>query len=646
MALPTAQLTGLVILLCLLAGAMGWGCLCLRLLRAAFGRRGGGEFPGSTLERWYLAPVLGLGLMSWLTLLAGLAGLLYPALAWGLSFVGAAAGLFWRWPTCADAPRMERYPAGGLAGKALRASLAILAVGSLLYMLIVHALVPPHEWDEISYHMALPKTYVTSHRIVYVPYIVHSNWPMNTEMLFTLGLLMGSELAAHLLTWWMTAWTAWGLYVIARRFLSRRVGWLAAALYLTVPLIKRLSGTGLIDVSLVFYATASVLSYAYYCRVRGLAWAGLAGLLCGFSAGSKLMGAGTALVIGLLIALDALHKPRLCARRLSGRLALFGALGLLMVGPWYARSYAFTGNPLWPFMYGVFGGRNWDWLGDRYHMESLTAIWTAELPLSPRGVLLSFWYLFARPELLGGYGGGLGQVLLVLVALCPLVTLRVPRLIRELALCAILYYAAWLLLVSHQVRFLFPIVPALVLIGASAFYELWAQVPWAAMHWAMAAVLVFFLGSDFPWIQAPERALFASRLPYAAGQRPSHAFLEQQIDVLPAMEYVNAYLPEDAVVLLLPYETRGYYLERQYVWGHPMSQRIIRFEAYDGPAVLAERLRELGVTHILDNPAWLYTGLQHWEHDRALMLALEHQCGHELGRWNDVSLYELAPCAG
>jgi hypothetical protein len=644
MAWPTTSLTGLLFLLCLLAGATGWGRLCLRLLRAVLGRRDG-EFPGGALERWYLAPVVGLGLMSWFTLFAGLAGLLYPALAWGLSLAGAA-GLLWRWPASTDVQCAEARAERSLVDKALPIALFVLAAGSLLYMLFVHALVPPHEWDEISYHMALPKIYVASHRIVYVPYIVHSNWPMNTEMVFTLGLLMGSEMTAHLLTWWMTAWAAWGLYAIGRRFLSRRVGLLAATLYLTVPLIKRLSGTGLIDVSLVFYATAAALSYAHYCRARGLAWAGLAGLFCGFSAGSKLMGAGTALIVGLLIALDALHKPRLDVRRMSGRLALFGALGLLMVVPWYARSYAFTGNPLWPFMYGVFGGRNWDWLGDAYHMESLTAIWTAELPASPKGVLLSLWYLFARPEALGGYSGGLGQVLLVLVALGALFILRVPRLIRELALAAALYFAAWFLLVSHQVRFLFPILPALALIGASAFYEVQRRVPWAPMQWATATALLFFLGSDFPWIQAPERALFASRLPYATGQRPGHAFLEQQIDVLPAMGYVNAYLPEDAVVLLLPYETRGYYLDRQYVWGHPMSQRIIRFEAYDGPAVLAERLRELGVTHILDNPAWLYTGLQHWEHDRALMLALEHQCGHELGRWNDVSLYELAPCAG
>jgi 4-amino-4-deoxy-L-arabinose transferase-like glycosyltransferase len=641
---PTASLTGLLFLLCLLVGAAGWGRLCLGLLRAVFGR-GNGAFPGGALERWYLAPIVGLGLMSLFTLFAGLAGLLYPALAWGLALAGAA-GLLWRWPAVGDVPGVEAHVARSVVDKALPVALIVLAAGSLVYMLFVHALVPPHEWDEISYHMALSKIYVRSHRIVYVPYIVHSNWPMNTEMVFALGLLMGSEMTAHLLTWWMTAWSAWGLYLIGRRFLSRGVGLLAAALYLTVPLVKRLSGTGLIDVSLVFYATAAVLSYASYCRARGAAWAGLAGLLCGFSAGSKLMGAGIALIVGMLIALDALHMPRLSIRRVSGSLALFGAIGLLMVAPWYARSYAFTGNPLWPFLYGVFGGRNWDWLGDAYHMESLTGIWTAELPVSLRGVLLSFWYLFTRPEALGGYSGGLGQVLLVLAALGVVFAFRGPRLIRELALGVAIYYAAWFFLVSHQVRFLFPILPALVLIGAFAFYDVRRWVPWVPVQWATAIALLFFLGSDFPWIQAPERALFASRLPYATGQRSAHAFLEQQIDVLPAMEYANAQLPKDAVVLLLPYETRGYYLDRSYVWGHPISQRIIKFETYDDPVALAEHLRELRITHILDNTAWVYTGLQHWEHDRALMLTLEQQCGRELGHWNETSLYELTACAG
>jgi hypothetical protein len=134
------------------------------------------------------------------------------------------------------------------------------------------------------------------------------------------------------------------------------------------------------------------------------------------------------------------------------------------------------------------------------------------------------------------------------------------------------------------------------------------------------------------------------RWPYASGQRSRDDFLDAHIKAMPAFRYINAELPPDGAVLLLPYESRGYYLDRDYVWGHPISQRIIPFEQYDDPRLLAQDLRSMGITHILENPEWLFDKLRHWEHDRALMLALESECGEVEATWNDITLYQLVQC--
>jgi hypothetical protein len=524
----------------------------------------------------------------------------------------------------------------------------LLAIGSLGYTLLARVFVPPHEWDEIAYHMALAKIYALNHRIVYVPFIVHSNWPMNTEMVFSLGLLLGSELVAHLVTWWMSLWTALGIYLIGRQFMDRRVGWLGATLFLTVPFVLRFSGTGLIDLSLPFYGTAAILSYAHYREGRALSWVGLCGLLSGLAAGSKLMGGAYPLIIGLLITLNSLSSPRLAWRALLVRLGLLGSLGLLMVGPWYLRSYVMAGNPIWPFLYQILGGKNWDQLGDEYHMQSMRQIWTAELRPTPAGLLRSLYYLFFDPARLGGFHDGLGQVLLALATLSiPVFAFfrKIPSLVFDLLLLSGLYYLMWFFLVSHQVRFLAPLLPALALLGSFAFFALWDWLSRPLLQWAIAGALVFFLARDFPLFDANARGYLGSQLHYLTGQISREAYLDDRVDVMPIFRYINSELPPSSQVLLLPYETRGYYLDRAYFWGHPMSQRVIRFEQYDDPAELARDLQAMGITHVLDSPTWLYDGLRHWEHDRALMLALEAQCGERLLELEDKVLYRLVKCS-
>jgi hypothetical protein len=141
--------------------------------------------------------------------------------------------------------------------------------------------------------------------------------------------------------------------------------------------------------------------------------------------------------------------------------------------------------------------------------------------------------------------------------------------------------------------------------------------------------------------------LCTQRLPYVMGKLSREEFLYRNVDLWPVAQYAGRELPPNATLLLLPYETRGYYLDRAYVWGNPISQRYIRFERYHEVETLWAHLRDLGITHIIDNPNWVYTDLSHWSHDRALMLELEHECADLLFEQNDIRLYEIGEvCAG
>lgn len=638
MTLADGLRAGAIALVILLA-ALGLGHWVLRLLRL--------QERGVT---WlWLAVTCGLGLLSVGTMLLGVAGLFYSALFAVLLAPAAAAGAWLLWRTRADWRQAAR---GWLAFSSFEWPfrvcaylLLFISAGSVLWIVLTHALMPPHEWDEVAYHLALPKLYVQAHRVVYVPFIVHSNWPMNSEMLFSVSLMWGSDIAPHLLMLGAAILTVLGLLVVAHGYFDDRVGVVAVALFLSVTLVKRLAGTGLIDLGPGVYVLPALVALERWRQERRWSWLVLSGAYSGFAAGSKLMGGGFPILLGLLLLAGELRqRPRQLGLALRYG-TVYGLAGLVVAGPWYLRSFLWTGNPIWPFAYNIIGGRNWDALGDEYYYkESLLEGYALFVPQTPVGLLQSFIYLLTRPAEMGGYAGGLGVVVPLGALGAGALVRRAPRLLWQSLLVCAGFYLMWFAFVSHQLRFLLPVVPLMALAAAYLFVWLYGKVHW---RWLQAGLLMGLLVVAFlewPWASEGERALLASRIPYLRGQMSRDAWLDTQIDVMPLFRYANTQLPAGARILLLPYEDRTYYLDRDYIWGNPMSQRVIPFERFSTAAELAVGLRRMGITHIIDNPTLVYEGLRYWQHDRALMLALRDQCGKPLYRQGGGILYALSDC--
>jgi hypothetical protein len=600
-------------------------------------------------QHW-LAAVCGLGMLSVGIMLLGMAGLFYRVVWVPLIVVLAAIGIAvlfrsYRQAGAAIGERVRRFVGRHRLFSVWAVLLLLLSASTVVWIALTYAAMPPYEWDEISYHMALPAMYVQAHRLIYVPTIVHSNWPMNSGMLYTVGLLFGSDGAAHFINLGITLLMALGVVRVARRFLDVRVGIVAAALVLSVPLVQRLAGTGLIDIVPGLYALAALYALHGWQAERRWPWLVVSGACCGFAAGSKLMGGGFALLIGLLLLLDELRQRPLHVGALLRHGALFGLAGLLTVGPWYARSYLWTGNPIWPFAYGVFGGRNWDALGDEYHMQSLMSFWTIPLERTPAGLVQSMYYLLLRPEDLELFDVGFGLVLPLGTLAALLLAWRAPPLIWQSLVVSIGFYMLWFLLVSLQLRFLLPITPLMAL--ATAYVLVWCYdyARFDVLRAALVVGVMWLLVGTWPWADRDARTLFEERMAYVRGDVSREQWIDQHVDIAPLLRYANRTLPDDARVLLVPYETRGYYLEHDYVWGNPVSQRIIPFERFASAAELAAFLREMGITHVIDSPIYTYDDLRYAQQTEALLRELQAHCGTPLHRHQAAVLYTLTECS-
>jgi hypothetical protein len=91
--------------------------------------------------------------------------------------------------------------------------------------------------------------------------------------------------------------------------------------------------------------------------------------------------------------------------------------------------------------------------------------------------------------------------------------------------------------------------------------------------------------------------LVGPQLPPAIHMETNGEYLSRTLDIYPISQQINRRLPAKANILLLN-ETRGFYLDRPYLWGIGHNN-LIPPQATKTPEALLAAMQQLGVTHLL-----------------------------------------------
>ncbi|MCL7453097.1 MAG: glycosyltransferase family 39 protein [Anaerolineae bacterium] len=602
----------------MIGAAYGWGQLALRPWHTP---------PGERPEPlWAIG--LGFGVLWLATFAVAALHLLGPAWPWLLLGGG--------WLALSTTPRplpRSRIPDVSTWSAGEWFLVAVMAL-SLGYSLLAWALLPPLAWDEVSYHLPIPQIYIEAGGFVSIPTIVHSNWPAGMEMLDTLALLMGSEILPHLTVTSMVVLTAAGLARFAQQRFSRRTAWLAAAIYLAMPMVKYLSGVALIEGGLGFFGFLAIWSGYIWLETRSPRDLILAGLIGGLAASIKLTGAALPIAVGSMGFAWLLLRRPLRLRRSVAHVTVYGGLVLIVVAPWYIKSVVYTGNPVWPFLYGILGGQNWDTLGDQIHT---TWLHRPNLPFTPWNYLGGLWQSIVHPDEFGGLS--MGAATLVLAPISLLFWRRKAWLLSYLAAASTVVYTAWFF-TTHQTRFLMGIVPVLALLASHALDQL--LVIWPLWLGGMARVaLVLYLAAGLPFLDTDQQVRIAEGWPYVSGHVERREFLSGRVMGYRAFAWANDHLPPDAKVLLAVWETRGYYLERASIWANPISQRVIKWEQFHDTETLAQFLGSLGVSHVFWNKPLEIADIPYEEHRNRLLEEMLAKYGQPLYSRDGFEVHEL-----
>ncbi|MCJ7709116.1 MAG: hypothetical protein MUO38_16050, partial [Anaerolineales bacterium] len=171
---------------------------------------------------------LGLGLCSLGALGVGMAGLLYRWVAW--IALAALLILFRRsilsWLSAWREMGIDLGKSGGLA-KVLAGISALILAASL-----AEALSPPVHFDALSYHLTLPREFLSAHSATATGRSPFWGMPLGTEMLFTWAMALGRPQTAAVVGWMVGLLALVGVLGLGRG-LGRQAGWVGVAALLS-----------------------------------------------------------------------------------------------------------------------------------------------------------------------------------------------------------------------------------------------------------------------------------------------------------------------------------------------------------------------------------------------------------------------------
>ncbi|MGQ0645571.1 MAG: ArnT family glycosyltransferase [Elusimicrobiota bacterium] len=560
------------------ASAWAWG----RRLRPLF------RVPLEEWEAAGLAFLLGFGVLGYGIFALGWSGVLEP---WWLWLWAGTPALLHAVSRPVGVSRLRIAAAGGWkAWSALPAFEKVLATVSAaclgLYFLAAGA--PPVTPDVVSYHLALPKIYLQQGRISFIPHINSSEWPALLNMLFMPALSAGAPQAAQILHGFLGLLLVLWTHRVGRRYGNSWIAWTAVALLVTTPVYKILAVSALVDLAAGLYGSAALYAFWRWTETRRNPWLFLTGALAGLMGAVKLTGVLWLGVLGILWLAWRDWRGEKWRPVLTEAAIFLGPFVCLML-PWLIRSWWDTGNPLWPNLYGVFGGKYWDaaqaerWarLGSG---ENLGGSWWGESVLiKAKGLIF--------PE--GGAAVFRGPFIAAFAA--ALAWRRgklLPKRPRGFLAAVSLYLAVYLVLLPESLRYLTPILPLMALGLAAGLHDLYRK--GGAARWAACGLIVLMAAFRFPG----REDRLAEKARVVLGLMPQEEYLTRSLDVYPASRLINAALgPGDRVLLLN--NRKGFYIDRDYVWGNPADQAYVHYGGLRNLEDLLDRWRAKGITHVL-----------------------------------------------
>ena len=361
-------------------------------------------------------------------------------------------------------------------------------------------------------------------------------------------------------------------------------------IFATLPSMFELSHLAYADLYVALYALAAVYTFLAWFDRGEAPWLFLCALFTGLAASCKY----SALLLPFLGVLGVLlrHRHDEEPKGAVRDLARYVLPVMLFSAPYYLKSWLLTGNPFYPFLYSVFGGKGLDpdlsrLYNGLYHYMGMGRGWL--------DFLLLPWNMSVHAEMNSTrFDGITGPLFLIMLPFLAAVRKPGPHLKAIMVYCAanFLFWAVS----SQDIRYLSPVLPFLALLSGVILTRYRRNTGITVLLGiGVAGCLTFnaaHIARDFRKI-SPGGVL--------TGREDRDAFLQRNLPVYDMYRFINTNLPDNARVFLVFMRNYTFLCDRSCYADTMFEDYTLKqiLSTSVSPDAVYERLKGMGFTHLM-----------------------------------------------
>lgn len=495
------------------------------------------------------------------------------------------------------------------------AYLLCISIFLIIITEILLGILPPVAVDALNHHLAIPKLWLKNGGFYEIQWAVFSYYPMNIDVLYLIPLYFHNDIIPNFIHLGFGLGTAWLIYYYLNNKLGYLAGLLGVLIFLSTPIVVRMSTVAYVDLGLTFFTTATILAFIHWRdgKYKENKWLFISAITMGLALGSKY----NALIAWFFLSFATVFVYSRDTGQQWKALRyglIFFLVSLVVFSPWLVKNLILTGNPLYPLFNGFF----------QTVMGNLAADESARSMVSGDDNI----GLFKMREVM--YGESFWETLLIPVrfffqgqdysdryfdgVLNPILIIMVPFAFMKKSLhdhklffvfFSVFFILAAFFLDQLRIRYILPAIPILTILTVMGIMNIFA---WTAGKTGQFRYLYMFAMLLFLLMFGTRNVVYLNKyfqslqpVNYILHQETRDAYLKRHIGSYTAIRFINGHTPTNAKIRLLFLAGRGYYLDRIYEEDASFGMDVIRVLAANAGEEKSFRkyFYSLGCTHLL-----------------------------------------------
>lgn len=494
--------------------------------------------------------------------------------------------------------------------KIQKALFALTYLCIIVFVFIIST-VPPVSRDAQTHHLALPKIWLSEGILSVVPEMEFSYYPQLIDLLYILPVAMDYDIAAKYIHFSFALGTALLIFLFIRRFLGSFWGLMGGVMFLTIPVILKLSVTVYVDLGLLFFFTASLFSILIWLeKPERLRWLIVAGICSGLALSTKYNAMLSVTILALIFGyfyFKLYRDKKNTQTQFLKYLSLFSILAILVFSPWAIRNIQQTGNPVYPLYDSVFSK-----FSDKNQSDQETLNLPQQEKMKPftyRHLVYqeSPLYTLALPIRVfyegqddnPRYFDGKLNPMLLLFALLLLIGKKSNWRLQFLASFVVITLVYTMLATDMRIRYIITIVSPMIVLAVFGLHHFnqWLKPKLTPALIQAITTLLLIIYFAFNLSYAVNLYKKIDPMPYLTDEISRDEYISNQLPYYPLNQLANKVVPKNGKLLGVYTGNRRYYLDVPHTL---QSELLVHYaKEVNNTNELTEELSKHQITHIL-----------------------------------------------